>query len=54
MLSVEEEDSGGDVADVKVSGVDWDFVHIHDVYGRHVAQVVSRFRQLGMSESVQT
>ena len=51
MLSVEEEYRGGDIADVKVPGVHRDFVHIHDVYGGHVAQVVCRFRQLGMSGS---
>lgn len=45
VLSVEEEDGGGDVADVKVAGVDRDHVHFYGVYGRHVAQVMRRFRQ---------
>lgn len=43
MLAVEEEDSGGDVADVKVSGVDRSSVHVHDVDRRHVTEIVGSF-----------
>lgn len=43
VLPIEKEDSGGDVADVKVSCVDGSFIHINDVDGRHVAQVMGRF-----------
>ena len=43
VLSVEKENSGGDVTDVKVSCVDWSFIHINDVDGRHVAQVMGSF-----------
>lgn len=43
VLPVEEEDGGGDVADVKVSRVDRSFVHIDDVDRRHVAEVVGGF-----------
>ena len=51
VLPVEEEDGGGDVADVKVACVHRDPVHVHHVDGRHVAQFVRRFRQLGGSGS---
>lgn len=40
VLSVEKENNGGDVADVEVSCVDGRFIHVDDVDGRHVAQVV--------------
>lgn len=43
VLPVEKENSGGDVADVKVSGVDGSFIHINDIDGRHVTQIVSSF-----------
>lgn len=43
VLSVEKENSGGDVTDVKVSCVDRHFIHIHDVDGRHVTQVMGSF-----------
>lgn len=43
VLSVEKENSGGDVADVKVSRVDGSFIHIDDVDGRHVTQVMGSF-----------
>lgn len=43
VLSIEEEHSGRDVTDVKVSGVNWSLVDVDDVDGRHVAQVVSSF-----------
>lgn len=46
MLSVEEENSGGDVAYVEVSRVNGSFINIDDVNGRHVTQVVGRFREL--------
>lgn len=43
VLSVEEENSGGDVTYVEVSCVDGSFIHINDVDGRHVTQVMGSF-----------
>lgn len=43
VLPIEEEDSGGDVTNVKVSCVDGSFVHINNVDGRHVAQAMGSF-----------
>lgn len=46
VLPVEKENCWGDVADVKVSGVNRSFVDINYVDGRHVTQVVGSFWQL--------
>lgn len=43
VLSVEKEHRGGDVTDVKVSCVNGSFIHINDVDGRHVTQVMGSF-----------
>jgi len=43
VLPVEKENNAGDVADVKVSCVDVRFIHVNDVDGCHVAQVVGSF-----------
>lgn len=43
VLPVKKEDSGWDIADVKVSGVNWSFVYINDIDGRHVTQIVCGF-----------
>lgn len=51
MLAVEKENCGGDVTDVKVSGVDGSFIHVNDVNGRHVTEVVGSFRQLKSTEA---
>ena len=51
VLAVEKENCGGDVTDVKVSGVDGSFIHVNDVNGRHVTEVVGSFRQLKSTEA---
>lgn len=43
VLPVEKENSGGDVTDVEVSCVNWRFVYINDIDGRHVTEVMGGF-----------
>lgn len=50
VLPVEKENGGRDVTNVKVSGVDWSLIDINNVDGRHVTQVMGRFRQLGKTK----
>lgn len=50
MLSIKKENSGGDVTDVEVSCVNGRFIHIDDVDGGHITQVMGSFRQLKSRE----
>lgn len=50
MLSVEKENRGGDVTDVKVSCIDRSFVYINDIDGRHITQVMGSFWELELTE----
>lgn len=43
MLAIEEENSRGNEADVKVSCVNRHFVHIHQINTGHVTQIMSGF-----------
>lgn len=43
MLAIEEKDSRGNVADVKVSLVNGHSVHIHQINTGHVTQIMSGF-----------
>lgn len=46
MLSIEEEDGGGQEADVKVLDVERDVVHVHTINGRHLGKLLGRLGQL--------
>lgn len=43
VLPVKKEDGGRDVTNVEVSRVNWRFIYINDIDGRHVTQVMGSF-----------
>lgn len=43
VLAVEKENSGRDVTNVEVSCVNWRFIYINDIDGRHITEVMGSF-----------
>lgn len=43
VLPVKEENGGRDVTNVEVSRVNWRFIYINDIDGRHITQVMGGF-----------